>query len=373
VLGLKTILILTAGFGEGHNSAARNLRDALLHAGGAAVSVKVLDLYALAYGRANHLARRQYLRVINSAPRLWLAVYRLMDRPGWFERTLFLQSRLKRLLARTLAVKQPAAVCCTYPGYSFLLGELRREGRVPDFFHATLVTDSISINSVWYRAGSDAFIVPNQASAEVLAQRGVPAAQLHDLGFPVSPAFAPDEPRPPLPAPSAVGGIRVLYIIDSGRRAAPAVVAKLLAIPGITLTVTTGRDERLREILRRVAADSGRRVEILGWTDRIPALLLTHHLVITKAGGAITQEAVAAACPVIFSRLVPGQEEGNWELLRRAGAGLLAAGPREIPGLVAGVFRDDARRWRELRANIKKISRPDAALAAARFLLSKAC
>ena len=54
---------------------------------------------------------------------------------------------------------------------------------------------------------------------------------------------------------------------------------------------------------------------------------MTHHVVVSKAGGATTQEAVAARCPMIVNQVVPGQEEGNCELLLRHGAGALATTP----------------------------------------------
>jgi UDP-N-acetylglucosamine:LPS N-acetylglucosamine transferase len=362
---LKTILIFTAGFGEGHNTAARNLRDALLHESDGAVSVEVIDFYALAYGSANNLARRLYLTVINKTPRLWNALYRLLDRPGWFESTLFLQHKLKRLMADTLTMKNPAAVCCTYPGYNYLLAGLKK-----NFHHATLVTDSISVNSIWHRADTDAYIVPNESTAAVMRKHGVPAEKLHPLGFPAQLDFALPERRLSVPDP-ADGQAKILYIINSGKDTAPALVRQLLTLGGITLTVTVGRDEKLRARLQDLTADAADRVEILGWTNQIPQLLMTHHLVITKAGGATTQEAIAAECPVIFSQMVPGQEEGNWELLRRADAGYLAADHEEIPLLVKTIFENHASRWRQLRANLRRVNRPDSALQAARFLLEK--
>jgi hypothetical protein len=57
---------------------------------------------------------------------------------------------------------------------------------------------------------------------------------------------------------------------------------------------------------------------------------MTHHVVISKAGGATTQEAIAARCPMIVNQIVPGQEEGNYELLRRTGAGALATTPAAV-------------------------------------------
>ena len=52
---MKRVLILTAGFGEGHNAAARNLAAAVEAGGGG--TEKVADLFALASPRLNRLTR----------------------------------------------------------------------------------------------------------------------------------------------------------------------------------------------------------------------------------------------------------------------------------------------------------------------------
>ena len=49
------------------------------------------------------------------------------------------------------------------------------------------MTDPISVNSSWYRAPSDWFCVPNEATAEVLRQHGVAGEKIKAFGFPVSP------------------------------------------------------------------------------------------------------------------------------------------------------------------------------------------
>ena len=67
---MKKILILTASFGDGHNAAARSLRDALRLAG-PQVSVEVLDLFESTYGRLNTLFKRAYQGIVRYAPALW--------------------------------------------------------------------------------------------------------------------------------------------------------------------------------------------------------------------------------------------------------------------------------------------------------------
>src|SRR5207249_9318348 len=67
----KRILILTAGFGEGHNSAARGVRDGLASVAPNQADVELRDLFAEAYGPVNEFVRRGYLALVNSAPRAW--------------------------------------------------------------------------------------------------------------------------------------------------------------------------------------------------------------------------------------------------------------------------------------------------------------
>jgi len=61
----KRILILTAGFGEGHNSAARGVRDGLALVAPAGADIELRDLFPETYGALNEIVRRAYLAVIN--------------------------------------------------------------------------------------------------------------------------------------------------------------------------------------------------------------------------------------------------------------------------------------------------------------------
>ncbi len=82
-------------------------------------------------------------------------------------------------------------------------------------------------------------------------------------------------------------------------------------------------------------------VEILGWTNRMPELLMSHHLVITKAGGATVQEAIAARTPVIISQVVPGQEEGNARLIVENECGCIAPDPEAILEALNSAFNQE--------------------------------
>jgi processive 1,2-diacylglycerol beta-glucosyltransferase len=117
--------------------------------------------------------------------------------------------------------------------------------------------------------------------------------------------------------------------------------------------------------------DHADRVRVLGWTNQIPELMRSHHLLISKAGGATVQEAIAARCPMIVNQVIPGQEEGNAELISGGGLGAVAERNREVAELVEHAFADRARQWFEWRKNLKRVSKPDAAKRIAELVLGE--
>jgi len=366
-MSVKKILILTAGFGDGHNAAARSLRDAieLLDEDARA---ETLDLFADSYGVFNTLAKKTYLGMVQYAPRLWGGFYSMLENP-FIEKQLGGFTRLQNTLEKILAETQPDCVVSTYPIYGHVIKKIYAHHHERPFRFITVVTDSITINSSWFRAPSDFFCVANDETAEVLKKGGVSEKQIKVLGFPVSPLFAenPNE----LPAPTGREPRRILYVINTGKKKAGKAIDRLLEIDDVHLTITAGRDPELRAALIERTRKFEDRVRVLGWTNQMPELMMSHHLIISKAGGATVQEAIAAHCPMIVNQVIPGQEEGNAELIWRCGLGAIAEKNKEVAELVKNAFAKRAGQWKEWRANLEKVSRPNAARDIAELILEE--
>jgi processive 1,2-diacylglycerol beta-glucosyltransferase len=366
------VVFLTAGFGEGHNAAARALGAAADEALGPGAA-QVVDVFALARPRLNTITRRSYLSLINRAPRVWSSVYAWLDRSPHATAFVSFMRRELRTLEDVIARARPEVLCSTYPIYAFMLAALaRRTGRsLPPHFN--VVTDSITINSLWWRAPCAGWFVPNEDSAAVLRGGDVSSERVHVLGFPVAPFFADQAGQLAPPALHGGGGPRVLYIINSGTRNAAETARHLLRQTDLEVTCTVGRNDRLRAELLELAAPRSRPTRILGWTEEIPRLLMTHHVVISKAGGATTQEAIAARCPMIVNQIVPGQEEGNYELLRRHRIGALAETPQAVIAELQRAFANNAEIWRSWRTTLDGLARPNAAREIVRAILPSSC
>ena len=295
---MKRILIFTAGFGEGHNTAARNIRDAVEHIALDQAKVEVLDLFDTCYGKLNDWVRKAYITAINRTPRFWGKIYNVIDGTQFVESNMVMLAKMKRAMTDVLAERGPDVVVSTYPIYNYIIDAIYADGQPRNFSQITVVTDSITVNSIWYRSASDYFLVANEDTAKVLRNADVPEEQIRNFGFPVTFRFAemPDNRY----GNNHFGPRRILYLINSGKKEAPALVRRLCKRADIQLTVTVGRDRTLRKEIESEIKAPAHPVEILGWSNRMPELLMSHHLVITKAGGATIQEAIAARTPVII-------------------------------------------------------------------------
>jgi len=364
----QPILILTSAFGEGHNAAARNLALAL---GEQDPDRKVVirDLFAEAYGPVYKVAQKGYFFFINHFPKLWGSFYKFLDKDKEAPGRVAVYKRASRLLRKTVVDMEPAVIVSTYPGYNHLLDHLHGSMKRP-FRTVTIVTDSISINSLWYSGHSDLLLVPNDATAAVIEKAGIPREILKVTGFPVPPIFGELRGQRMSPGPSCPP--KVLYLVNPGQKNALKILQQLGSVEGIELSAACGRDEELRTSLQKIANSFDHPIKIEGWLQDLPERIASNHLVIAKAGGATVQECLAAATPLVMSQVIPGQEEGNAELLSKADCGCTAITPQAVGAAVRHAFSHGAQVWNVWEANANKTGTPDGARNAAREVLREA-
>lgn len=347
---LPRILIVTAGYGEGHNSAARGVRDAL--AGRA--EVRVTDLFAEAMPRMFRLTRAAYLWIISRMPRLWKLMYEVSDKRNLAEKPVKGLAPVERLLERLLREWKPDAVVCTYMVYPYMLDSLaaRTGSAVP---YLTVVTDSCVINKSWLCSESPLWAVTDSWTREIMVEKGLPPDRLYVTGFPVNSGLGALAREHSVTWKEG-DPFRVLYFAQRSARFARAELEAMLeASPSIRVTCILGR--RFRRIyprIRDLRARYGRRLAVRGWTRRVPFHLAASHVVVGKAGGATVHEALAAARPMLVNFLLPGQEEGNARLLEKLGGGCHVPDSGALASVLQGMTADGGARWKSMHENLLK-------------------
>ena len=361
------VLIATAGFGDGHNTAARGLAKALE---GQAESL-VTDPCEEAAPWLNNVLRNGYRFVTTYLPRTWKRIYNSVEHHDFSRQKIPFMRNVETAFAAQVKSFNPDVIVSTYPLYPYFVERYIKGGGRPCPM-VTIVTDSIEINASWRKSPTDFWLVTDRETKSSLIEQKLPEQKIIETGFPVDPIF---DKLSPVPADDHAKPFRVLYFPTASKSSLiPTAHAILEHQPWpIELTIVLGRNfRRLYHLARKLVDAYPNRVRIKGWSRRVPELLCEHHLVVGKAGGATVHESIAACCPMLIQHLVPGQEEGNLELLRRIGAGDLAETGPALAAALRDLLSDQASHWHRQKHRLALHARPAASRVTASFVLELA-
>ena len=94
-------------------------------------------------------------------------------------------------------------------------------------------------------------------------------------------------------------------------------------------------------------------------------------MIITKAGGLTTAEAVAKGLPMVIVKPLPGQEEINTAYFLSRGAAVKITDEKLMPQFIQGLLASPAT-LKAMSAAALKMSKPNASFDIARLVLSEA-
>ena len=229
------------------------------------------------------------------------------------------------------------AVICVHVFPAMMMTELSGRGLyLPSYFVATDYTCSPGVSELVV----DGICIPHPLLAEEFAAAGLPADRLYPTGIPVSPEFAPAADREAVRVKLHMVGRSHVLVLACGSmgagplRGAAEVIRQQLGEDDL-LVVVCGSNRRLYRQCRTAFMDDPR-VRVLGYTKRMAQFLQAADLLITKAGGLTTTEAVAAGVPIFYLDAIPGCESRNIDFMTRHGYALAIRAEEELPALLQG-------------------------------------
>ena len=360
----RRILILYADYGSGHRSAARAILTALEQMYAERVAALVVNpLNEDSAPIFLKLDQKEYDQRVTKSPELYKLAYEIGDMgvtTNLVESAMIvlMHDTLRKIIAR----EKPDAIVNTYPHFLAPLSSnyTLASTRIPTI---TVVTDFTSVNQLWFNPVADLTIVPTQAARGIGIAQGLPPHSLLIYGIPVHPAIA-NERRSKTEIRRALGwrDDRVTLLAVGGTRVRnlPEVLHVLnhSGLP-LQLALVAGGDERLYHTFRSVEWHLP--AQIYNRVENIPAMLHAADLVMCKAGGLVTSEALAAGRPLLYIDLIQGQETGNVEYVTGQGAAELAANPVQALEILCHWLDGDGARLIERAAAAQRLGRPRAA------------
>ena len=351
----RKLLLLSVGYGRGHHSAAAALAE---HYAGNGWVTRTVDVCEAAQPQIFRLTQVFYSFCVRCAPWLWGVTYALTDTADW---SRLIHSPVLRpvvqCLRHELEKTAPDLIICTYPLFAYMLDELQSKGEV-HCPYVVVVTDAREISRPWIRSCSPLVFVPDAGSRDIVIERyALQDDKVIAAGFPVRRSFVPSRKR----LSPTEGSVRVLY---GAYRQYDGVVndvdMMLRVLPRMELTVIAGG--YVRKLQRRFKGycETGR-LRIVRETESMPELLPESHIYIGKAGAATMFECYASEVPMLVNFTLPGQEQGNLELLLEDGAGCHVESTAHLVDTLQHLLSNGAAGWHQLREQMAAVRRQNGA------------
>jgi processive 1,2-diacylglycerol beta-glucosyltransferase len=361
------VLLLSATSGAGHVRAAQALEKAFSARGDCLVEhIDALQYVSKLFQR---IYDKAYISMVQLAPDLMGLLYDRTDQPWQRPRRRLALDRLNTgPMIRLLKRIQPDLCVATHflPAeiIAWLIAKRKLRAR-----NAIVVTD-YDVHAMWLCQTVDRYYVAMEEAKEYLARIGVPREKLLVTGIPVDPLFATlvshSDARKQL---GLDANATVILISAGGYGIGPVeqLVKDLLALQRPwQIVAIAGKSEKTRKRLEGIAREAGKlqsgspRLCAVGFTTDMDKYMAAADLMVGKAGGLTTSEALARALPMALIEPIPGQEERNADHLLEAGAAVRCNNLPAAAWKIATLL-DDTERLARMRDVARGLGKPAAA------------
>lgn len=348
----ERVLILSAGVGSGHNSAAEALRRACALRPDVD-EVRVLDVLQVSSLLYRDLLSKGYFVLAEGVPWLVEWGYDVSDPPFRRRGPIDPWTRANALPAeREIRRFAPTAIICTHFLPAQLVAGMLLRGAVTA--RTAVVTTDYDFQGLWLTSAFHRFCVAREEGRVQLTTLGLPPDRVTASGIPILPA----------PAAAVEPASRPMVLVSAGASGgdyALAVVRQTMRLASdCDVTVVCGRNEELRRDVERLTADRRDRYRVLGYSDEMPSLLRRAALFVGKPGGLSASECMAAGLPMVLVNPIPGQEVRNGDYLLEQGAAVRCNTATTIGWKIDRILSEPGRLQR-MRAAAAATGRPDAA------------
>jgi UDP-N-acetylglucosamine:LPS N-acetylglucosamine transferase len=248
----------------------------------------------------------------------------------------YLESWLRRVQPHVLISSHP--MCNQY-----FMRALKNTGLFGKVKFMTVVTDpSNELWRGWACPGADLTVVPNELARNQLIEWGVPPERVRIMGMPINPDFI----KPPTVSKVdfrhhlGLHGDRLTVCINAGWAGGGNMLAIYRELGRVRRPIQAiflcGHNKALYEKVKKESKRCPIPCAVLPFHDRMSDLMAAVDLMVTKAGGLTTFEAIARRLPMAIDLITEPmpQEAGNVKIIVEQGLASAVYKPHDIVDIV---------------------------------------
>jgi processive 1,2-diacylglycerol beta-glucosyltransferase len=355
----NSVLVLSAAVATGHLRAAEALAAAFKSRG-----VNVRHVEVLRY--TNPIFRKfygdLYVDMMTRQPDLLGLAYKALDRPWQFQKRRWALDRLNTgPLIKFLRRENPGLALCTHFLPPEILLHLRRKG-ILDIPLGIVVTDW-DAHSMWLFKDVDWYFVACEETRVYLSELGIPPETLFVTGIPVDPVFEIEKPKREIRLQLGLAPDMTTLLVSPGGFGVGPVEALVRAVHQIQhpvqVVVICGRNARLEAHLKQFP-QVRHPMKVVGFTTEMDSWMAASDLLVGKAGGLTSSEALARGLVLVIVNPIPGQEERNTDHFLEEGVALRC---NNLPALAYKIdaLLSNEERFSRMQQAARRLGRPHAA------------
>ena len=336
------IFLVFSDTGAGHRTAATAIKEAMLELaaqnGQKPPEIVMQDVIEKS-NLINDLFERMYNRLLRTHQD-WMKYYiRLIEWVKPNESELAYQL-VKRYAERLIKEINPAVIVSVHPMVNhFLARTLKSLGLSGKVKLITVLTDpNADLWTGWACPDADLTIAPNDLARDRLISLGIDQSTIKVIGMPIPPEFLkpPTESRQSLLSRLGLDADKVTITISAGSAGGgnmPKIYQALQkARNPLQVIFICGNNEKLEAQMKLASQNSHIHTVVLAYAESMADGMSACDLLVTKAGGLTTFEAVARRPPMaldLLSEPMP-QEAGTVKMLIEAGLAKALRQPDDI-------------------------------------------
>lgn len=318
------VLILSCNTGQGHNSAAKAVKEEFESRGHICEIKNALSFISRI---ADEVISDGHVFVYRRFPKLFGVGYRFEERHS----PKFICSQLRRGVGRLkeyLEQNPVDAIVCTHVFGAIMVNELKKTSNLNA--HLSLISTDYTCCPGSLESGADTYFIPHPKLVQEFVSNGIDREKIVPFGIPVASQFFVSETKAKARIALGLSQTKRIVLVGGGSMGCGPIVrlSYLLSkkMPSDIVIVLCGTNSKLQQKIDDLSRSN---IITVPYTKKMSLYLDAADVYLSKAGGLTTAESIIKQIPLVFINAVPGCETRNIDFMTSNGYAAAAFSPEE--------------------------------------------